>query len=279
MQSTNSKYGSPYLATRHFTSLHFTSWVGDITNPKMYINPAPENMQQRGDLWRDSDGNCTGNREGKKKDRLAQKQSLCDLSTGHSGNQALLYESLAFRGIRTQAGEGGRESTPRRKSNSVSAELPSKLGYGQKKRNAQSRKVQSTLVYKSGTPVFCIVSIRQLRDKLSVVLNDRDDNAPCDGLSCHCYKVSWQIAADGKIRLPYHCAHTDEPSNPTFSILCCVCDIFKQHQKRCLSFSFVQNNPLHVLPAAFECIKHICIIQIKEHHPAEENRLGPAAAL
>lgn len=46
-----------------------------------------------------------------------------------------------------------------------------------------------------------------------------------------------------------------------------------------MSFSFFQNNPLHVLPIEFEYIKHVCIIQIKERHPAEENRLGPAMAL
>ncbi len=35
------KYGSERLQ-------RVTSWVGDITNPEVYINPAPRNMQQRG---------------------------------------------------------------------------------------------------------------------------------------------------------------------------------------------------------------------------------------
>jgi len=53
-----------------------------------------------------------------------------------------------------------------------------------------------------------------------------------------------------------------EPLSPTFRQTCA-------HDS---ASSFVQSNPLHVLPPAFECIKHVCIIQIKE----EENRLGPA---
>lgn len=38
---------------------------------------------------------------------------------------------------------------------------------------------------------FCIVSIRQLRDRLSVVLNDRDDNVPLCVTDCHVNVTKW----------------------------------------------------------------------------------------
>lgn len=39
--------------------------------------------------------------------------------------------------------------------------------------------------------IFCIVSISQLRDRLSVVLNDRDDNVPLCVTDCHVNATKW----------------------------------------------------------------------------------------